>query len=200
VHVQGGDYWPVVGAWFVAAGGGCVGDGGNVEITGGHVTVANTALYSVADQDVIDQLALATVDPGEALRRGDSGCEVPQPRSVAVVRVVMAGGADLRAGWAEQDLGGRGLWFVVEITQDDHRAVLALAAQQLGGIGPDSGGFGGSSVERVHREAGPLILIAGREPAAGEGEQLGLQMTRNQILAVARPARPGRAVLGDPSG
>src|SRR5436305_11501873 len=99
------------------------------------------------------------VDPGEALCWGDSGCEVPQPRSVAVVRVVMAGGADLRAGWAEQDLGGRGLGFVVEITQDDHRAVLALAVQQLGGIGPDGGGFGGSSVECVHREAGPLVQV-----------------------------------------
>jgi hypothetical protein len=77
--VQGGDYWPVVGAWSVAAGGGCVGDGGNVEITGGQVTGAHTALHNVADQDVIDQLALAMVDPGEALCRWDPGCEVPQP-------------------------------------------------------------------------------------------------------------------------
>jgi hypothetical protein len=49
-------------------------------------------------------------------------------------------GADLRAGWATQNPRGRGWRLVVEMTEDDHRSVLAPVAQQPGGIGPDGGG------------------------------------------------------------
>jgi hypothetical protein len=58
------------------------------------------------DQDVIDHLLAATVDPEVPLHFGDTWGEVPQSGCVAFVRPVGASGAEFRAGWAEQDLGG----------------------------------------------------------------------------------------------
>jgi hypothetical protein len=56
-------------AW-VPRGGRCyVGDGGNVEFVGGHLTIAHTGHHNVADHDVIGQLALTVIDPGGALGR-----------------------------------------------------------------------------------------------------------------------------------
>lgn len=58
----------------------------------------------VADEEVVDQLGAALKATCEAPLLGNACGEVPQPLRVALVGVVKAAGADLRAGGAEQDL------------------------------------------------------------------------------------------------
>jgi hypothetical protein len=50
-----------------------------------------------------------------------------------------------------------------------------------GGPAAHRDGFGGASIQRVAGVAGPFILIVRLEPAAGEGEQLGLQVGGEQL-------------------
>jgi hypothetical protein len=69
----------------------------------------------VADQEVVDQLAASAVDPGVPLGFGDECREVPESGRVTGVGLVVAERADLGAGWAQEDLGGRGLGLVVEV-------------------------------------------------------------------------------------
>ncbi len=92
-----------------------------------------------ADQQVINELTAPPVDPGEALRLRDQRRQVPQPLPVAPVGPVESTGADLRAWRAEQDLGGRGLDFVVEVAGHDEGALLAVVVQQRRGVGAING-------------------------------------------------------------
>ena len=79
-----------------------------------------------------------------------------------------------------RDLGGRGLWFVVEVAGDCDRGVW-VSGEQTGHMRSTDGGLGGAPVQRVDGVPGPLVLIAGAEPAAGEGEQLRLQVDRDDL-------------------
>ena len=80
----------------------------------------------------------------------------------------VAAGADLRAWWPEQQLGGGGLGGVVEVTTDQHRAVGPGAGEGGGGPVPNSGGLRGPTVQCVDGVAGPLGLVGGVEPAPGK--------------------------------
>jgi hypothetical protein len=55
------------------------------------------------------------------------------------VGLVVGGRNDLGTGWAQQDLGGRGLGLVVEVGGHDDRPLLAVAVEECGDVGPDGG-------------------------------------------------------------
>ena len=48
-------------------------------------------------------------------------------------------------------------------------------------MGSQCGGFGGSLVEGVGAEAGPFVLVVGLESAAGEGQQLALEVGGDEV-------------------
>ena len=83
----------------------------------GDLSVGDVVDNQVADEDVIDQLAVAAVDAGVSVVGGlDARVEVPQPRPVPLIRLVVAAGSDLGTGGSGQDLGRGGLRSVVEVT------------------------------------------------------------------------------------
>jgi hypothetical protein len=75
-------------------------------------------------------------------------------------RQLEASCVDLRAGWAEQDLGGGGQRLVVEIPKHDQGALPALAVTQPGGVVAQRDGLGRSQCERVAGVARALALVA----------------------------------------
>jgi hypothetical protein len=90
----------------------------------------------VADQDVVDQFTVPFEPAGEPLVGRDAVGQVPQPEPVALVGTGEAGGVQLGARWAVEDLGGGRRGFVVEVAQHDHRVgppVLPIEGQQPGG-------------------------------------------------------------------
>ena len=73
----------------------------------------------------------------------------------------VAAGADLRAWWPEQQLGGGGLGGVVEVAADEDRCASAQApARAVVAQSRRAGGLGGAAVQRVDGVAGPLGLVA----------------------------------------
>jgi len=84
----------VVGIGGGAAGAGILVDRRQPAVVDG-VHLGDVADQCVADQDVVDQFALALEDPGEALVCGDLVGEVPQPGGVALVGAVESARADL---------------------------------------------------------------------------------------------------------
>ena len=92
---------------MVSLSNGVVGDGGELDPAGGDR--GDGVAQGVADQEVVDQLAASAVDAGVPLWFGDECGEVPESGPVTGVGLVVAGRADLGAGWTQQDLGGRGL-------------------------------------------------------------------------------------------
>ncbi len=143
-------------------------------------------------QQVVYQLAPSAVDAGVTVLLGDQRLHVPQPGPVAAVRGVEAAGADLRAGRPEQDLRGGCGRHVVEVTGDDEHPGPALVGQQTGDVHPDSGGFGGPTVQGIHGVARPLVLVTRAEAAAGEAEQLGLEVHRHDVHVDALHPHAGR--------
>ena len=81
------------------------------------------------DQEVVDQLPASAVDTRAPLGFGDECGEVPKPGAVPGVGLGVSGRADLRAGWSEQDRGGRGLRLVIQIARDDGRPLPAQAIE-----------------------------------------------------------------------
>ena len=105
----------------------------------------------------------------EALGFGEAWGQISQPLHVPCVGVVKAGGGDLRAGRAVEDLGGGGLDLVVEIAEH-HQRCLVVAGQQVGGSGAEGDGFGGSAIQRVGAESGALALVVGAESVGEKGQ------------------------------
>ena len=83
-----GDDRSVIGSGFIASAGRVVGDRGRARVAGGDVAVGHDLHEDMADQDVVDQLGLASVDAGEALLDWDPRGEVPQLLPVALIRLV----------------------------------------------------------------------------------------------------------------
>lgn len=110
--------------------------------------------------------------PAEALQRRDALGETPEPLPIALVVLVVVGGADLGAGRRLEDLGGRGGQFVVEVAEDQDGALLSLAGEQLGRGRADGNRFGGAAEQGVGGEPAACAFVAGREPAARKGQQL----------------------------
>lgn len=133
------------------------------------------------------QLGGRRSDSAEPLLLGDAGGEVPQPLAIALVGLGGPGGADLRAGQAVQDLGGRRLGHVVEVTADHHATVWALAVEQVGGGGAHGGGVGGAPARRVDRDAGPVALVAVSTGPARRGRVR--RSRRHRFAAQASDAR-----------
>src|SRR5689334_6170501 len=120
----------VVRGGCVAASAGVVGDRRELPRMEG-VYLRRTAKQRLADQQVVDELAVTVIDPRVPLPLGEAGGEVPQPGGIALVGAIGAGRAELGAGRAEQDLGGRGLWLVVEVTDHHHLPRRPLPGEQL---------------------------------------------------------------------
>ena len=78
----------------------------------------------------IDELAPAAVKAGPPLLLGDEERGVPQPLPISGVGLVEPASADFGTGRSLQDLGGRGLWFVVEIAGDHDRSIVVLGEQR----------------------------------------------------------------------
>jgi Bacterial regulatory proteins, luxR family len=128
---------------------------------GGDPAVGDGADYPVADQDVIDQLPSAAVDPGESLRLRDAGGQVPQPLPIPLIGLVEAAGADLRPRWPVQNLDGRRVGLIVEVTRHHDGPLPALSVEQFSGGGAHRDRFRGPLVQRVRAEPGPLPLVVG---------------------------------------
>ena len=102
-------------------------------MVGCHRTVGNLIDQCTADKDVVDQFTAAAVNTREMLILGDAGGEVPQALTIATVRLGVPTGADLRSGRPLQQLGGRSIDRVIEITQHDHRCVTIGGEDRCGG-------------------------------------------------------------------
>ena len=77
-------------------------------------------------------------------RRCPRGPRYPIPK-----RAITGAWSDPVAPRAEQDLGGGGQRFVVEVAEHDHGALLALVVQQPSRVVAQGDGLGGAQRERV---------------------------------------------------
>ena len=116
-----------------------------------------------------------------AVSAGISGAMFHSRWRVALVGPVEAGGVDLRAGRAEQDLRGGRERLVVEVAEHDDARAPARAVEQRGRRRRSGDRLGGAQGERVAAIAGPLVLVARAEAAAGVAEQLRLQVRRHEV-------------------
>lgn len=80
-----------------------------------------------------------------------------------------------------QKLGGGCLRSVVEVAGHDEGAVLPISGEEIGGVGTDSGCFSRPAVEGLDGEAGPLVFVPRAEATTREGQQLGLQVTGDDV-------------------
>lgn len=80
--------------------GGLFGDGRYIGLASSHLL--HCLNKNMGNEQVADEFALATEDAGETLVFEDERCQVPQSVPIAGVRVVEAGGSDLRARGAER--------------------------------------------------------------------------------------------------
>lgn len=122
---------------------------------------------------------------GCGVRAGTGWREIPQPLSVAPVRLVEPAGADLGAGRPCRDLSRRRLGNVVEVAEDDEPPLLA-PAEQVGRRRSDGCRLHRSPIQRVDGEAGALSLVARSEPKLParirrECQQLRLEVSRDQL-------------------
>jgi hypothetical protein len=142
-----------------------------------------------ADQYVVDQLRAAGVHAGESLLLVHERGDVPEAGRVALVGAFEAGGLDLGTRRALEDLGRGGGDLVVEVAEDGHVPLPALAVEELVGERTQCRGLGGPPVEGVRAITGPLALVPRLEPSARICQQLRLQ--------VAHRHRQGHRPHGD---
>jgi len=152
---------------------------------------------------VVDQLPAAAEDPGEPLRLGDPQREVPHPLGISPVGAVEAGRADLRAWWAVEQLGGGGVHAVVEVPGQQHPHGVAVAAQDLVQVGAQRDRLGGTQVQRVGAEPGPLPSSRGWNRPPGKVSSLDFKcaemMVRSwppAVTVTCSAPRPMSALVG----
>ena len=129
-----------------------------------------TRMWSISSRAAVE-------DAAEGAALGEHRRDVPQALGVALVGRVEAGGLELRAGRAEQDLRRGGERLVVEVAEHDDGPALL---QQRGGVVAQRDRLGGAQGERVAGVARALVLVA-RLEAPGERQELGLQVRGDQV-------------------
>ena len=138
---------------------------------------------------------------------GDERREIPQPPRVALVGLVEPAGADLRAAGPQEDLRRRCERLVVEVAEQDDGPFVPVPFEERVREHPHGCRLGRPAVQGVGAEACTLPLVARGEPPAGIGEELGLQVARDEVDPRAGGGDPdvqgpaahdgGRGVVGD---
>lgn len=130
----------------------------------------------MADQNVVDEFALAAIDTCEPLVLRDQQFQVPHSISITLVSPIEAGRAELRATRAEQNLRRGGLRFVIEIACDDDSVLASVTTEQFNRSGADCGCLCCSSVESIDGVPCTFAFIPGRESTAGVRQQFGFEV------------------------